>query len=248
MTQEELLGLFGTISLERMDSVSLMNRVDTKYLTSRERMLELLRKALQEGYLVLENPEGGRTTAYDSVYFDTPGRRMYLLHHARRLVRTKIRARTYLSSGLTFLEVKLKNNHGRTKKKRVRIDSASRWTDAEEFFFGKTGYRAADLSEALRTDFTRITLVNPELTERVTIDCDLCFEDLRGGAEFSLGNAVIIELKQDALRSSTMKALLLSCRIHPKRISKYCIGTALTVPGIKKNNFNEKIRILSKLI
>ena len=56
---------------------------------------------------------------FGGLYFDTDDYEMYRMHHAGRTVREKIRVRTYLDSLDTFLEVKNKNNHGRTKKKRI---------------------------------------------------------------------------------------------------------------------------------
>ena len=50
---------------------------------------------------------------------------MYLAHQNGRVIREKIRVRTYVSSGLTFLEVKNKNNKGRTDKKRIRVQGVN---------------------------------------------------------------------------------------------------------------------------
>ena len=41
----------------------------------------------------------------------------FLDHHNRRVNRNKIRFREYVGSNLTFLEVKTKNNKGKTIKK-----------------------------------------------------------------------------------------------------------------------------------
>ena len=35
-------------------------------------------------------------------------------------------------------------------------------------------------------------------------------------------------------------------RIQPLKVSKYCLGTTLTVEGIKSNRFKEKIREIEK--
>jgi hypothetical protein len=56
----------------------------------------------------------------------------------------------------------------------------------------------------------------------------------------------ILELKQDGRTRSTSKQLLLTMRIAPLKVSKYCIGTALTVEGIKRNRFEEKLRFIDK--
>ena len=50
---EEPLRDFPPVTLEEMDSVKLMNRIDTKYLTSERILLELLDDAYKAGYKVL---------------------------------------------------------------------------------------------------------------------------------------------------------------------------------------------------
>ena len=111
---ENLLERFDPISLDRLDSVKLMNRVDTKYVVT-PKQLEAVLERSSLTHCVLEIG-GRRQMPYDSVYFDTADSEMYIRHHDRRLVRRKVRTRMYVDSGDTFLEIKLKNNHGRTKK------------------------------------------------------------------------------------------------------------------------------------
>lgn len=115
-----LLDRFDPITLERMDSIRLMNRIDTKYVTDILQLREILEDAQRQGYLVFESDEE-RIQAYDSIYFDTSDLRMFREHRRGKLVRQKIRTRVYLGSGLCFLEVKKKNNHSRTRKKRVGV-------------------------------------------------------------------------------------------------------------------------------
>ena len=45
-----------------------------------------------------------------------------------------------------------------------------------------------------------------------------------------------------------MTHIMLDHRIHPLKISKYCIGTALTTPGLKRNRFKHKIRLIEKML
>ena len=111
------------ITLEEMEGIKLMNRIDSKYLTDEATLLHILDRAAEAGYRVLVT-EGMRISPYDSVYYDTAGLRMFYDHHNRRLVRQKVRTRSYVNSGDTFLEIKRKNNKGRTKKKRMGIPTA----------------------------------------------------------------------------------------------------------------------------
>lgn len=247
-----ILAQMRPITLEEMDHIRLMNRIDTKYVTDEKTLGRLLSDALAQGYRALE-AEGLRLSPYNSMYFDTPSLRMYTDHQNRKLVRQKVRTRVYVSSGLTFLEVKRKNNHGRTKKKRTVIppdafDDFRTVPEACTFLSEKSDYTAQMLAPRLTTAFDRITLVNPARTERLTIDLHLHFHNVASGLDAGLGPAVIVELKQDGRADSQMKRILLEHRIKPIRVSKYCMGTVLTDPTAKKNRFKLKIKKVEKII
>ena len=242
----------GTITLEQMRSVKLMNRIDTKYVASEEGVLRLLIEVSKCGYRA--QVHGGVIAArYDTRYYDTESRDMYIVHHNRQLTRQKIRTRHYEDGAATYLEVKNKNNRGRTKKKRIEIpienlmDFAGN-SEALSFIEPLARYNIKSLSPAIATRFVRITIVNPELTERITIDLDLEFTDLRSGRVGKIDGMAIIEIKQDGNIRSKAKDILNTLRIKPMRISKYCLGTALTVDGIKRNRMIEKIRRIEKRI
>ena len=240
------------ITLEEMDSVRLLNRTDTKFLTDEQTLVGILQDAVAAGYRALVT-DGSKIAWYDTLYFDTPELGMFLDHHNRRLVRQKVRTRVYVASGQCFLEIKRKNNHGRTKKKRTGIPVAdfkdfSGNAAACEYLAGHSNYTADGLSPSLETVFRRITLVNPAMTERLTIDSCLGFKNIRNGAESSLANGVVIELKQDGRADSPMRGILLDHRVKPIRVSKYCVGVTLTDHVVKSGRFKAKIRMIEKQI
>ena len=107
-----------------MDGVKLMSRMDTKFVFKIEKLPSLLEK-MTPFYRVLEI-NGKFIHDYKSLYFDTNARKFYIDHHNSRVNRNKIRFREYVDTGLTFLEVKLKNNKGRTIKKRMKVDAISK--------------------------------------------------------------------------------------------------------------------------
>ena len=240
-----------------MESVKLMNRIDTKYAVSLE-VLPLILEAAQADYYVQEI-DGKRSATYDTMYYDTESLDMYVRHHDRQLVRQKIRVRQYVDSDLTFLEIKRKNNKGRTSKKRIIVpgfditgetfgeSKRSLWNVAD-YIASKSRYTWSELSPHLRTKFHRITLVNKAKTERLTIDLDLVWDNVVSGEKKTFSRLVIIELKRDGNVPSKMTHIMLDHRIHPLKISKYCIGTALTTPAIKKNRFKDKIRKIEKML
>ena len=247
-----ILESFSPVSLEEMDAVKLLNRIDTKYLTCEDTLLKVLEDASAAGYRALL-VNGVKLTPYNSVYFDTSGLRMFLDHHNRRLVRQKVRTRVYLKSSQTFLEIKRKNNHGRTKKKRIGIPPSELMNFAQDrsactYLEKHSAFTPEELSPVISTAFSRITLVNPAETERLTIDIGLNFSNFRTGKKASLEDAVIIELKQDGHAPSPMKGILLAHRVKPVRLSKYCIAVTLTDASVKSNRFKLKLRKIEKTI
>ncbi len=240
------------VTLEEMDSIKLMNRIDTKYLTDEKKLLGFLADAAAAGYRVLVT-RGMRISPYNSVYYDTPGLKMFTDHRNRHLTRQKVRTRVYENSGDTFLEIKRKNNKGRTKKKRMTIPGGELMdfradTAATLFLEQKSAFTADMLSPVLSTRFRRITLVNPSLTERLTIDTHLEFHNFRSGKDANLKDTVIIELKQDGREESKTKKILLARRIKPVRVSKYCVAVTLTAPEARPGRFKMKIRKIEKII
>ncbi len=247
----DLLNSFEPISLEEMNSVALMNRVDSKYLTDTLVLCEILSDAMERGYRVFTQ-KGLRLHEYDSIYYDTSDLKMFTDHRRGKVNRQKIRTRKYVETGQCFLEVKRKNNHGRTKKKRMVLEEGefgdfSSDRQALEWLSERTEYDASSLSLSLETGFSRITLVNKALTERITIDVDVKFHNFRTGSNSSLSQAVIIELKQDGRLHSEMRDILLRRRVKPVRVSKYCIGVVLTDSSVLPGRFKEKVRIIERI-
>lgn len=246
----DLWSEMGHISLDEMRAVKLMNRIDTKFILDQESVITLLKEASLLGYRVQTN-DGIFAYRYDTLYFDTEERAMYVAHHNQQLNRQKIRTRRYVESGTTFIEVKDKNNRGRTNKRRIEIPAKNfadfRTSDkANDFVSAISRHDITTLSASLSTRFVRITLVNPNLSERITIDLDLHYEDVRSGRSAEVKGMAIAELKQDGRVDSTTKRLLSQMGIKPFKVSKYCLGTALTVEGIKRNRMLEKIRAIEK--
>ena len=246
----ELWQRMRTITLSQMRSVKLMNRIDTKYVLSYDEVLRLIAQAADNGYYV-QIIDNVRACRYLTLYYDTVEREMFRQHHNRKLCRQKLRTRTYVESDTTFFEVKLKSNRGRTKKHRTEIpteyfSSFSLDGKAVELLSNYSTFSTSELLPALTTRFTRITLVNPTLTERITIDLDLEYEDMRSGKRATLPRMAIVELKQDGNITSLTKLLLRDMRIPPLKVSKYCLGTTLTVDDIKRNRFKAKLQEINK--
>lgn len=242
----DILPLFTPITLDEMDQVRLMNRMDQKFLARIDRLEPLLLSAAHS-YRILDIGHR-RQMNYDSLYFDTADHQMYLQHHNRKLNRHKVRIRQYIDSAEFFLEVKYKNNKGQTRKTRTPVSDyeAVFSPEGSAFVSEKSGFSVDLLEPKLYTTFRRITLVNPERLERVTIDTDLQFS--YQNQSFTLPFLAIIELKSE--RESLpggFKSILLEQRIFRKKLSKYCTATNLLYPRIRKNRFKPKLLYLKKL-
>jgi len=239
--------LFAPIQLEQMDQVKLMNRIDQKFWFHEEKIQQILQSVNQHYYIL--DIEGQNEFLYSSTYYDTPENGMYVEHHNGNLNRYKIRRRSYLSSGISFLEVKFKTNKGRTFKKRIRttLNGHSFTQEESDFIEANTPYTFGDLTPSLINQFSRITLVNRNFKERCTIDRDLQYT--KTGGWIKLANLAIIEIKTDGRKSVSPLALALrEERIRASGFSKYCVGRVLTDQNLKRNAFKVKIRKIQKTI
>ncbi len=243
-----------------MSAVRLMNRTDTKFVTSYAKALSLL-SAAKDDYFVQEI-DGRRIAEYYTVYFDTPQYDMFRCHERGKVNRQKLRIRSYVDSNLSFLEVKTKDNHLRTKKRRmpmVNFDpvhprrdilfggAEEELAECENFIGEHLRYAAESLTERIENRFERITLVNKAKTERLTIDMHVRFHNLITNQRLALNNIVIIELKRDGLQPSPILSLLRRMRIKPLGFSKYCVGTAITFPTLPQNRLKQRLRNIQRI-
>ncbi len=252
---EKLLQNFVPITLDEMSGIRLMNRTDTKFVTTKPKLRQLLMMASDDYYV--QQIDGNPLAAYYTLYFDTPDCQMYHVHEAGHTNRQKLRIRSYVDSHLDYLEVKTKNNHGRTKKQRISLHdftpgclSAIDLGSAQyaDFLGQALHYDVATMLPQLENRFDRITLVNKGKTERLTIDLNLRFHNVVTGDYRFMGDIVIIELKRDGLVPSPILAMLRQLRIMPHGFSKYIIGSALTNPALHCNRLKPKLHDISSLL
>ena len=181
--------LFPTTLEDLNSAASLLTRVDRKYLVASSAAQNVV-DALTGRALVL-NIDGRRSFSYASTYFDTPGLDSYLQAARKRRHRFKIRTRSYLDSGLTFLEVKTRGPRGATIKQRLdyRAADADRLTEegidfVVECLAPLTGSAqearrtAQSLRPVMATTYRRTTLHLPDDDARATIDTDLAWTAL----------------------------------------------------------------------
>lgn len=237
------------ISLEEMSGIKLMNRTDTKYVATINQLLGFLQAV--EGKYYIQEINGLRIASYHTTYFDTDNNEMYVMHHNGKLVREKIRVRTYEDSQITFLEVKNKNNHKRTNKKRIEVKAVDSLVQEQErvipFLSKHAWYTLDEIQPVIENRFNRITLVNFDKTERLTIDFNLRFHNFLTDDREELQHMTIIELKRDGNVPSPSLDIFRKLRIKRSGFSKYCMGCALTNKNLKRNNFKERLNLIKKL-
>ncbi|MDJ0349005.1 polyphosphate polymerase domain-containing protein [Cryobacterium sp. PH29-G1] len=260
---EVSLARLGTIGLaELTERASLLTRIDRKYVLPRSE-LHLVLRELDPGVRVLDI-EGVRSSAYESVYFDTPELTSFMMAAHPRRRRFKIRTRTYVDSAQSYLEVKTRGGRGVTVKERLpyAIDDRStltsegrRYTDSVLDEADITGTADQELAPTLLTRYLRTTLFIPESASRATIDTDLSWSALTEPARS--GSAVpryqtrqrrldrprlaIIETKSGS-RASAVDRILWANGHRPATISKYGTGMAALYSDLPGNKWAPVLR------
>lgn len=262
------------IGLDDMKAVRLMNRMDQKYIAPAVLLEPLLQRIAADYYVQripsapdTQNPESKIQSSeliapYRTLYFDTADLAMYTMHHNQKLNRQKLRVRTYRSTDTTFFEIKNKDNKGKTRKVRIPIDvslfdNALEVPEVQDFVNKNTPYSTqainhssnqAILYPTLENRFDRITLVDRGMSERVTIDHGIRFHNRATQRDADIAHALVIEVKHEVgAPTSAIERALHDLHIQPRRMSKYCIGTALTNPNAKHNRFKSKLLYINKI-
>lgn len=231
----EILENFKPIDLSEMERVALMDRIDSKYIFHSSQ-LNVFLSELKDFYDVLVVNDL-RISKYESLYYDTPNFDLYHYHQRGKFNRFKFRVRKYVESNLLFFEVKFKNNKGRTKKNRIvretfDLESTQQLTD---FLNKHTHYTVNDLEEKIWVNYSRITLVNKTISERVTIDLNLTF--IHDNDSQNMHEFIVAEVKQNKSSDSPFVQLMHKNHVREGSISKYCIGIMKLFPHLRSNNF-----------
>jgi hypothetical protein len=234
------------VGLGQITELALQDRLDTKFVLDGDRLSEAL-PALALSYYVLEI-DNVRLHRYQTLYFDTPNFSFYEAHHARRLNRYKVRARRYVDTRQSFLEIKRKTKNAFTVKTRVATPElvVQLADESADFLRRNLAQEPAALEPKLWNAFRRITLIARDYSERLTIDLDIAFRGVDG--DVALPRLVVAEVKQAGFNAnSEFVRLMRSLRVRPADFSKYCVGVALTTAGIKRNRFKPALRLVEQI-
>lgn len=246
---QTLLQQFEPINLAGLDRVSLLNRQDTKFILTLERLKQVLH-SIKLDYKILEI-EDVRINTYETLYYDSISLKAYQIHHNHWSNRYKVRFRKYTDSDLSFFEVKFKSNKNRTVKTRIVKPEIKLQLDAEDqqLLADISPLNPDKLVPRLWVYFKRITLVNKDFSERMTIDLDLQFSDPISGESGPILDLIIIEVKQPKFtRNSPIIKALKRNKTYPFKVSKYCLGIiSLFGKEVKTNHFKQKLLKISKI-
>jgi hypothetical protein len=236
-----------TVDLDALTGVAeLQDRHDAKFLVPDDVVAKLLPR-LAPPMRVLE-VDGRRASSYHSVYFDTPAFDCYRAHLQGRRRRFKVRTRHYGDPAAAMLEVKTKGLRGRTVKQRVPhpaaapdvLDDEARRYVAQVLASAYGMEPPEVLVPAASTSYERITLVDLDAGERVTIDLGL---QIRVGDHQRdlLTRHAIVECKTRGLRSPTTRAFV-ELGLRPRSLSKFCLAVASTRRDLPGNPWRPVLR------
>ena len=217
---DEILQSYKPITLEEIDTINLMDRIDTKFIVPISVLYELLE--VVSDYYVLEI-NGFRNSLYDTTYFDTINYDMFMDHAYDIENRQKIRVRKYLCNDLKFLEIKTKVDEGRTLKKRIKVKHKGLKRKKNQEFISKNSKYIDITDEKLSIFDNNENVINlRKLLEKANYS--ITFENLRNGNV----NSKLVELKRNKKQDSRIKTFLNEHDIKSIGFSKYCLGLCLT--------------------
>ena len=240
---------FDCLSLDELNAkAAMMERLDNKYIVPAHRLLPAFMR-FRDHFDVLDI-EGKRAFTYATNYFDDPATRSYYDHHQGRRKRCKVRIRTYVDAGFSYLEVKLKDKRDATIKKRLKVKPLSPALDIQcmnfidachaEIYGQPLGRR---LFPVIGMEYLRMTLVAKEGGERMTIDTRLSFR--AANAEACADEDVFILETKSARGNGIADKILRAEHLHTtKSVSKYCVGMAALGLVSKRNRFLPALRKL----
>lgn len=240
------LNAMKSVSLAELDSVALLNRIDNKYVLNKQQ-LQFIMPVIQQHYEVLQIGDD-KIFTYENNYFDTVDFQFYYDHHNGYSNRMKVRSRKYIETDTSFFEIKRKENIDRTDKTREKVDQLVLAIDAtkKETIQRLSRKPIADLSLILNNRFNRITFVNNDQTERMTLDFNIQFSDDVSEKKFT--NFYVLEIKQSKSNSrSIVTEVLKKNNIREQNFSKYIFGIIALKDNIRMNNFLPIIKKINKL-
>jgi hypothetical protein len=107
-------------------------------------------------------------------------------------------------------------------------------------------YDFVDVQAVVWNRFNRVTLVNFDNHERITLDMDIEFGSGRQAVAYD--GLCIVEVKQTkfSMMHSSLWRHLHRLHLQPRSVSKFCIAATHFYPGFKRNAFKELLLYLGR--
>jgi hypothetical protein len=237
----KILAQFSPVCIDVLNRKNLFtDRQDRKYIFQADKLEHVFEACLPD-YNILEI-SGIRSFEYATTYFDTPTFDMYYQHQRGKLSRSKIRIRSYLDTNQRFIELKVKNNKGRTEK--IRVKGASLHSASAEIA-KSTRYAVDELHDIFQLSYQRITLIHKYKQEKVTFDQMLTY--VSGENTHEIENVVFAEVKTNDGHDIHFCNIMKNHGIRSGSMSKYCLGVLMFFPEVKQNNFKLSLKKLQNI-
>lgn len=246
---DEAVKEFEAIPYTVIKGARFRKRATSKYVITGSTLSGLLRSCSGRYFIAERN--GARVLPVGLVYFDTPGLRFFNQHVNGKLKRVKVRTRMWLRSGEQMLEIWKRKNKGTMLKRIVPLELEDGTANclAVNLFEEYSGVSIGEVQASVALKYSRITLVNETLSERITIDANLKFAlpDAPDGV-MSLPDLVIVEVRYSPHTRPFAEGLMKTWSIRKSRISKYCLGVSLLKANAKVNSYKPILRNINKTI
>jgi len=230
-----------------MNLVKLLNRKDTKFVFHYSK-LDYFLERLSSTYKLLQVNDIN-TFTYQNIYFDTKDNLFFNQHHNEKRDRYKVRFRQYSGTDDCYFEIKTKNNKNRTIKHRLKVEKNTENLGDNEARMIKDVINISSqlLSPKLKVNFNRLTFVDIDHKERLTIDTNI---SVKNGVKSKLFDQLIIaEIKQNKYKAnSAFIQILRDMKIPEMRFSKYCMGMLHVNKDLKYNRFKPKLMQINKIL
>lgn len=244
---------FSSISLDQLNAtMSLMERIDVKYITSLKEFIPLIKHFKQDFYVL--SIKWNSCFDYDNVYMDTSDLQFYDQHEFKNPQRTKIRSRHYVDANLTYFEFKQKE-WDLTRKMRYKSTSHGDINDENRSFISNifTSLQWSDpdyqLIPTIKTTYKRITLCSKYSDERVTIDFDIVLYDMTSWrAPIALDDIMIVESKSVSEKCRSQVLMKKFGVAKAQWCSKYCLWLYYHQKVTQRSSFVKTIKVIDTLM
>lgn len=228
------------VSLAEVEQhAALQKRVDRKYALDVATAAEVIPRLMARSAVM--GISGRRSFWYRSVYFDTADHESYRRAATKRRLRWKVRTRSYVETGASYLEVKRRGTRGVTEKVRVALPPGARTVALDEIgrsfvdgVLDRPGL-GAGLAPVCTTVYQRTTLVDLDSTTRATIDTSLTLDTAVAPG------LVIVETKSPG-GLSWFDHMLMAAGARPEPVSKFGLAMAVAHPELPANRWNRLLR------